>query len=1329
MVVVTEKRLRKCRANRNVRVWGSCKKAALRLFVLMLLVVFTFPNGRVKAETDDTVSEIDEELAVNEAPVVDSQPAGITCYNNVTVKFSFKVSGTGLKYRWQTSKNGGSTWADSSMTGYNTDTVSVAATLTRSGYMFRCIVTDANGNTLTSDAARLNVLEADKPVTINKTNFPDDVFRNYVSENYDIDNNGVLSVDEISEATGLLINGYGSELTSVEGICLLNKLEYIECNDNAVKSIDMYNFPSLDVLLCWNNDLTHIELSGCSSIKTFKCYMNKLTSLDISALPNIEILDCSENKLRSLNVKNCSALTNLICDDNDLTELSLKGCYNLTEFSCDENDISNIEFSDCHELESFSCYDNEITTALDFSNCTKLKWILCYENQISTITIGDNSVLESILCDSNRLTELNLGECPVLETIWCHGNLLTNLNISGCPNIESLLCSNNKLTSLNLSSCSNLKTLWCNTNKLTGLDLSNLTKLDVITCGTNKISELNVSHLTDLRILDCTNCCLSSLDVSNCPKLETLKCAQNQISELDLSNCPGLYSLEINNTNIESLDISNCEMLSYAVIYTDPNAPGFYYSKIPYKDKFGNDITVWLKFDPTIELYTMYFAPSIEKQPEDLSTVIGATAKFRVKARGDKLKYQWKVSTNGGNTWKDSGFTGNNTDTLTVPVLASRNGYKFKCVITDSKNVVLTSDIVALTIKIDDTMVIIDENNFPDSIFRAYVSDNFDTNGDGLLSSEEIADAKNIDISESELSSVDGIKFLTELEYVKIGYTQIKELDLTNHKKIVYLYLWYNELENIKITGCSELKHFSCDDNKITSIDLTGCNKLVSVEVYWNELTEIILDYCPDMESLYCYCNKLTSLDLSKTPNLRYLNCGWNNISRLDFTKTPELENLSFYSNNLSIFDLSNCTKLKYLRCDFNGINSLDLSECTELKNLDCSYNKIDSLDLSSCTELKELDCHNNKLTKLDISSLPNLYTIKCKNNSITLLDITNNNCLCRVYATEPTSPGEYSLEFDDVYDMYGFLATGELSFDSSVRILNDYKAPAFTTQPSDITADPNASVNFKVVASGTDLLYQWQTSKDGGKTWLNSKMTGYNTDTLTVSAIPERNNYKFRCIVADIKNNSATSKAATLKVKSSTTITSQPQNVTAVENTTVQFSVSANGEGLKYQWQTSKNNGQTWVNSSMSGCKTNTLNVVAIADRNGYMFRCVITDKNNISIESNAAKLTVTSQSELKITSQPADVTTPADATVQFSVTASGTGLKYQWQTSKDGGSTWVNSGMSGYNTNTLNVLAVAARNGYKFRCVVTDKFGKTVTSNAATLTIGASTGTKITS
>ena len=140
-----------------------------------------------------------------------------------------------------------------------------------------------------------------------------------------------------------------------------------------------------------------------------------------------------------------------------------------------------------------------------------------------------------------------------------------------------------------------------------------------------------------------------------------------------------------------------------------------------------------------------------------------------------------------------------------------------------------------------------------------------------------------------------------------------------------------------------------------------------------------------------------------------------------------------------------------------------------------------------------------------------------------------------------------------------------------------------------------------------------------------------------------------------------------------------------------------------------------------MTGYNTNTLTVNANKDRNGYQFRCVVTDNAGKTATSNAATLTISSGTTtgIEIVSQTVEVDITEGGTALFEVTASGNGLKYQWQTSKDGGNTWVNSGMTGYNTDTLAVYATIDRSGYKFRCIITDNTGATLTSNPATLKV----------
>ncbi len=89
--------------------------------------------------------------------------------------------------------------------------------------------------------------------------------------------------------------------------------------------------------------------------------------------------------------------------------------------------------------------------------------------------------------------------------------------------------------------------------------------------------------------------------------------------------------------------------------------------------------------------------PTITTQPKSVTAAAGSTVKFTVKASGSNLTYQWQYSTDGGKTWKASPATGNKTATLSVPATASRNGYKYRCVV-KSGTAKATSKAATLTV-------------------------------------------------------------------------------------------------------------------------------------------------------------------------------------------------------------------------------------------------------------------------------------------------------------------------------------------------------------------------------------------------------------------------------------------------------------------------------------------------------------------------------------------------------------------------------------------------------------------------------------------------------
>ncbi len=262
--------------------------------------------------------------------------------------------------------------------------------------------------------------------------------------------------------------------------------------------------------------------------------------------------------------------------------------------------------------------------------------------------------------------------------------------------------------------------------------------------------------------------------------------------------------------------------------------------------------------------------------------------------------------------------------------------------------------------------------------------------------------------------------------------------------------------------------------------------------------------------------------------------------------------------------------------------------------------------------------------------------------------------------------------------------------------------------QPSDVSASVGETVSFTVKANGAKS-YQWQYSKDSGKTWRPSGMEGSTTDTLIVTVTEARIGQMYRCVITGKDGTKVTSNAA--KIDSKLSIIQHPSNVTASIGETVSFTVKANG-AKSYQWQYSKDSGKTWRPSGMEGSTTGTLIVTVTEARIGQMYRCVVSGSDQNSVTSGAAAI----YGKLSITSQPSDVTASVGDTVDFTIAAYGA-KSYQWQYSKDGGNSWADSGMTGFNTNRLSVPVTKARIGQMYRCVITGFYGEQLFSDSATI------------
>ncbi|MBS1558792.1 MAG: hypothetical protein JST69_08675, partial [Bacteroidetes bacterium] len=295
----------------------------------------------------------------------------------------------------------------------------------------------------------------------------------------------------------------------------------------------------------------------------------------------------------------------------------------------------------------------------------------------------------------------------------------------------------------------------------------------------------------------------------------------------------------------------------------------------------------------------------------------------------------------------------------------------------------------------------------------------------------------------------------------------------------------------------------------------------------------------------------------------------------------------------------------------------------------------------------------------------------------------------------------------------------------SASATLNVQSPPTITTQPpATTTACAGANVLLTAAATGTSLSYQW-IDVATGLAPVGAYFSGVNTNSLLISGIDASLNGKqYQLIVSGTCTPNASSVVATLIVQNLPQISGQPANSTLCETTNTSFTVNAGvTTSPTYQWQVSTDGGLTFNNVSggvYGGASTATLSLTSVPfSYSGYLYRVVVSGACTPSAISSSALLTV--QQNAIVNTPPSNASACQNATVSFSVSASGTNLSYQWQ---ENGSNLSNGGIySGVNTSTLTLTGITlAQNSNKYQVVVKNASGSctaNVTSPFATLTV----------
>ncbi|HJW29258.1 MAG TPA: hypothetical protein VJ508_08385, partial [Saprospiraceae bacterium] len=283
------------------------------------------------------------------------------------------------------------------------------------------------------------------------------------------------------------------------------------------------------------------------------------------------------------------------------------------------------------------------------------------------------------------------------------------------------------------------------------------------------------------------------------------------------------------------------------------------------------------------------------------------------------------------------------------------------------------------------------------------------------------------------------------------------------------------------------------------------------------------------------------------------------------------------------------------------------------------------------------------------------------------------------------------------------------------------------------VVADPTVSVsanNPSICVGGTSTLtatvsggtgtitYQWQELV--GSTWNN---VGSNQNTYTTPILNTSGTYTYRVLVTQNPGCFAQSSNAVEVVVNDPAVITQPSNITECVGGTSTMTVTITGGTgtITYQWQSSPDGSTGWANATGTGSTTATYTPPSTSAGTTF-YRVLINATGNGCGQAVSANATATIVPDLSVTTQPTNVNECIGGTATMTLTVTGgTGtISYQWQSSPDGTTGWVNATGTGSTTSIFTPPSTVASTTY-YRVLINatgDGCGQAV-SNTATAII----------
>ena len=196
-----------------------------------------------------------------------------------------------------------------------------------------------------------------------------------------------------------------------------------------------------------------------------------------------------------------------------------------------------------------------------------------------------------------------------------------------------------------------------------------------------------------------------------------------------------------------------------------------------------------------------------------------------------------------------------------------------------------------------------------DESFLAWLLWNFDSDSDGILSSDEGAQISTIELNTDNISTLADLSFFPGLQKIHAegtrrgdsGLGKLTGIDASANSNLQIIYATHNHICSLKLPDVkTKLCNIAFCINELQAVDIREYKELDFVDIAYNRLESIDLVGLDKLDELHLDNNPLKDVTLDNKL-LRYIDVHGTLVSVLDFSRCPKL----------NVADCSNCPELK----------------------------------------------------------------------------------------------------------------------------------------------------------------------------------------------------------------------------------------------------------------------------------------------------------------------------------------------------------------------------------------------------------------------------------